>query len=438
MSKEGSIRFRVLRDFEGRYSMWPSNLKIPAGWEDTGKCGSKEEAVNFVKELSGVAAAFEDSVKEKDKGPASTPKSAWTAEYEDRPLVSIIMPTFNREKLLPVAIKSILNQTYTNWELLVVDDRSTDNTKELIEHYSNKDGRIKYLLNERSKGPSGARNFGIHHAEGKYIAFLDSDDEWLEHHLSSSLEVLLNEKVKVCFAGYYERVNGKIVSSEDFKKRKSLEKAVILLKPRIKGKLVFFGEGFFEYNIMERFNLYHINTLVLEKGVLDVSGIFNENLPVNEDYDFMFRIFYHYDFCYIDDYHFIYNFGQDNLYAYTYRRNLLADETAFDNEELVKRLTFTITKRVTTYSYRKELVRTSSKIKNPDYCIEQIDAAIGRAYLTLGYINIRKHKIRAVKYLIKSLQTKYNKYVIVLLGRVLFPIGFKRVFFDICELILLR
>lgn len=434
MSKEGSAGFRVLRNLEGRYSLWPSNLKIPTGWEDTGKCGSKEAAMNFVKELSGVTVTSESAVQEKDKNAVSMPKPAGTAEHRERPLVSIIMPTYNREKLLPVAIKSIFNQTYTNWELIVVDDRSTDNTRELISRYSSQDRRVRYLQNERSKGPSGARNFGIDHAKGKYIAFLDSDDEWLEHHLSSSLDVLLNENVKVCFATYYERINGKLITNEDYGTSDDLERAIILLKPRVKGNLVFFDQSFFEYNIVERFNMYHVNTLVLEKAVLDAVGTFNETLPVNEDYDLMFRIFHDYDFCFINDYHFIYNFGEDNLYAYTNRSELIKNESAFLNEALIKKLTVTISKRITAYTYRKELVRKSTKIKNPEYCLEEIDAAIGRAYLTLGYFNVKKHKVAAVKYCIKSLQTKYNKNTMVLLGRILFPMGFKRKFFDVHEL----
>lgn len=100
----------------------------------------------------------------------------------DKPLVSVIIPTFNREKVLPKTIDSVINQTYENWELLIVYDKSTDDTKKVVMDYAKKDNRIKYLLNNGNKGPGAARNFGINNCNGKYIAFLDSDDQWLKNH----------------------------------------------------------------------------------------------------------------------------------------------------------------------------------------------------------------------------------------------------------------
>ena len=351
-----------------------------------------------------------------------------------RPLVSIIMPTYNREKLLPVALKSILNQSYSNWELLVVDDRSTDHTRALIEEYSKRDGRIRYMVNERSKGPGGARNYGILHAVGAYIAFLDSDDEWLEHHLSASLDVLLTENVKLTLAANYKRIHGKLITNNDDNMYEELERALMILKPRVEGKLVFFGRDFFEYNVMERFNMYHINTIVMEREVLEKVGLFNEALPVNEDYDLLFRIFHDYEFCFINDYHFIYNFGDDNLYAYTFREELLKNGEAFEDEALVKKLAFTLDKRIIAYNYRKELVRNSSRIRNADSCIKQIDNAISRAYLSLGYINMRRHKLKAAGFFFKSMSIAYSKLGLMLLGRLIFPAAFKEALSDPLQL----
>jgi glycosyltransferase involved in cell wall biosynthesis len=94
------------------------------------------------------------------------------------PKVSVIIPTYNRADLLSRAIKSVIAQTYTNWELLVVDDGSTDNTKEVVKEFIKKDKRIKYLWEPNSGSPSKPRNFVAKNAKGEYIAFLDSDDEW--------------------------------------------------------------------------------------------------------------------------------------------------------------------------------------------------------------------------------------------------------------------
>ncbi len=90
------------------------------------------------------------------------------------PLISIIIPTHNRAYILPRAVESILKQTYSNWELIIVDDGSTDNTKEVVANYANP--CIKYVF-QKNAGQSAARNTGIRHSKGEWIAYLDSDDE---------------------------------------------------------------------------------------------------------------------------------------------------------------------------------------------------------------------------------------------------------------------
>ncbi|HUD06423.1 MAG TPA: glycosyltransferase family A protein [Candidatus Saccharimonadales bacterium] len=103
------------------------------------------------------------------------------------PTVSIIMPTFNRAYTIKDAINSIVDQSYKNWELIVVDDGSTDNTKSLINSIG--DERIKYL-SQHNQGPAVARNFGISEAKGKWIAYLDSDNEFLSKYLEVMLDSL--------------------------------------------------------------------------------------------------------------------------------------------------------------------------------------------------------------------------------------------------------
>ena len=105
----------------------------------------------------------------------------------NHPAVSIVVPTYNREKLLPISVESVLRQTFADWELLIIDDRSTDGTRAVVEDYARRDPRIKYHLNRRTKGPSGARNQGIDLAAGDFVAFLDSDDAWEPHHLQDTV-----------------------------------------------------------------------------------------------------------------------------------------------------------------------------------------------------------------------------------------------------------
>jgi glycosyltransferase involved in cell wall biosynthesis len=106
-------------------------------------------------------------------------------------LFSVIIPSYNRAHTLPQAIKSVLNQTYPNWELLVVDDGSSDNTQSIIESYT--DQRIVYIKKENG-GVCSARNLGAYSANGDYLIFLDSDDDvtekWLENFWSASHKIL--------------------------------------------------------------------------------------------------------------------------------------------------------------------------------------------------------------------------------------------------------
>src|SRR5699024_3826925 len=105
----------------------------------------------------------------------------------ENPLVSIIMPAYNSKKYLEEAIHSVIKQTYKNWELLIVDDCSKDNTLEILKNYSSQDHRIKYSTLEENSGPAVARNQAIDMANGSYIAFLDSDDLWFENKLEKQL-----------------------------------------------------------------------------------------------------------------------------------------------------------------------------------------------------------------------------------------------------------
>ena len=94
-------------------------------------------------------------------------------------LFSIIIPTYNREKFISIAIESVKNQLFQNWELIVIDDGSTDNTKNIVKHYLS-DSRIKYVYQENQER-SASRNNGVNIANGKWICFLDSDDKFLSN-----------------------------------------------------------------------------------------------------------------------------------------------------------------------------------------------------------------------------------------------------------------
>lgn len=116
------------------------------------------------------------------------------------------MPCFNSEKFIEESILSVLNQTYSNWELLICDDNSSDNSKEIIQHYQNSDQRIRLVTNQYSKGAPGARNSCIDQARGRYIAFLDSDDIWMPDKLRKQLNFLKENNLSFVYS-YYKTIN---------------------------------------------------------------------------------------------------------------------------------------------------------------------------------------------------------------------------------------
>ena len=122
-------------------------------------------------------------------------------------LVSIIMPCHNGEKFISQAIESVISQTYKNWELLIVDDNSLDNSIKVINYYINLDNRIKLLKNENKTGlPATPRNVGIKKATGRFIAFLDCDDIWLSSKLEKQLPLFNDVECAVVFS-FYEKIN---------------------------------------------------------------------------------------------------------------------------------------------------------------------------------------------------------------------------------------
>lgn len=118
-------------------------------------------------------------------------------------LVSIIMPSYNTAKYIEESIKSVIAQTYTNWELLIVDDCSTDNTDEIVQPFL-ADKRVKYLKNEKNSGAAISRNRALREAKGKWIAFLDSDDLWLPEKLEKQIDFMEINGYHFSYTNYEE------------------------------------------------------------------------------------------------------------------------------------------------------------------------------------------------------------------------------------------
>ena len=119
-------------------------------------------------------------------------------------MISIIIPAYNAADYLAQTIESVLNQTYSDFELILIDDGSTDRTREIIKDYQCKDARIKYFYKENG-GVSSARNLGLQKATGDFVSFLDSDDLWDRRFLESMYHKLVAGGELACFCGYIEK-----------------------------------------------------------------------------------------------------------------------------------------------------------------------------------------------------------------------------------------
>lgn len=124
-------------------------------------------------------------------------------------LISIIMPSYNNEKYIKNSLDSIVNQTYKNWELIIIDDCSCDNSNQIILSYN--DQRIRLLRNEKNIGAALSRNYGLREAKGKYIAFIDSDDIWVLDKLEKQLKFIsendyafIYSDYRICFNNIWE------------------------------------------------------------------------------------------------------------------------------------------------------------------------------------------------------------------------------------------
>ncbi|WP_278588085.1 glycosyltransferase family 2 protein [Limosilactobacillus pontis] len=120
-------------------------------------------------------------------------------------LVSIVMPCYNGEQFIDETIKSVLNQTYQKWELLVIDDGSRDSSASIVQNYAKDDQRIR-LIQQQNAGSAAARNNGIRQSKGQYLALLDSDDIWLPGFLDSQVR-FIRQKGSICVCSSYLRID---------------------------------------------------------------------------------------------------------------------------------------------------------------------------------------------------------------------------------------
>lgn len=117
-------------------------------------------------------------------------------------LISIVVPVYNAERFLDETVKTVQNQTYQNWELLLVDDCSTDMSVAIAQDYAKKDARVRSICQETNQGAASARNRGVQEARGRYLCFLDADDLWVPEKLEEELAFIEKKQAAFVFTGY--------------------------------------------------------------------------------------------------------------------------------------------------------------------------------------------------------------------------------------------
>ena len=202
------------------------------------------------------------------------------------PTVSVVMPTYNRADLLPRTLESILYQDFEDFELLIVDDGSTDNTTEVIKGIQVQDPRLRYERLPENRGIGFAREAGLQHVSGKYVALADSDDLWLPGKLKVQVEVLEEyPEIEILFGDYW---NINYVAGTEASGFSETQAGMRHLAVRPLGDDLWLVEGGVETGML-RSNFIHPPTMVLRAGVFEKVGGFVTSQVTHPDHEFCWR-----------------------------------------------------------------------------------------------------------------------------------------------------
>jgi glycosyltransferase involved in cell wall biosynthesis len=199
------------------------------------------------------------------------------------PLVSIIIPTYNRAHIISDTLNSVLAQTYSNWECIVVDDGSTDNTEGILASFIEKDGRFQYLHrpDHRLKAASTCRNIGFEHSKGSYIQYLDSDDMISENKLQEQVAILNNTSdysIATCRWGRFRTLGAEIKMIEHLETYQSFDSVELFLTA-----------------LANSMGYFPPHCYLIKRKLIEKSGGWNEYLSLNDDCEFMMRLFVYVD-----------------------------------------------------------------------------------------------------------------------------------------------
>ena len=197
------------------------------------------------------------------------------------PFFTVIIPLFNKENYVHNCIQSVFNQTFTNYEIIIVNDGSTDKSIAIVENFKNQN--IKIINHDNNKGLSATRNTGIANANSDYITFLDADDAWKPTFLENVLELINTfAEARIFATNYEEKYQNKIVLPQNnANKLKKNSKQII---------------DFFSINLGQ--GIYNHGSVCFHKSVFKKAGLYNENIDYAEDLDFNIRANWHFKLAY--------------------------------------------------------------------------------------------------------------------------------------------
>lgn len=209
----------------------------------------------------------------------------------DNALVSVVINCYNGEKYLRQSIESVLDQSYKNFELIFWDNKSTDQSKNIIQSYQDK--RIKYFYSKNHTTLYQARNLSLKECKGDFVCFLDVDDYFLKNKIAQQLSYFNDQKVGVVYSNYYRYY-------EDINKKKLLTKRLL-------------PSGNLNQYILEESQISFMTVMIRKKSLDSLEFNFDQKYSILGDYDLLYRLSFNWNFCYIEEPLAVYRIHSNNF-----------------------------------------------------------------------------------------------------------------------------
>lgn len=301
-----------------------------------------------------------------------------TAQNLRHPLVSIIIPLYNAEQYIGECLNSIFNQTYKNIDVIVVDDGSTDKSKDIVSSFGSK---IKYIYQNYSGGyPSLVRNNGIKHASGDFVTFFDADDIMLPHAINDRVDFLLeNPDIEIVLIDWTVFSDDDCIEQSHFMTCPNLKKMLSNKTTHIHHIVLSPPEA---RHILTTENFVCTNSIFVRRSVLDTAGFFDEDLIIGEDIELIFRLTTKHKVCLLNKIGFLKRFHKNNISNNSPKVTLEKIKT------------------------RKKMIQ----LENDNLIKHRLKKAVSDMYLALCEAYLINNKAEAIKMLIKSFVFKPMRY----------------------------